>query len=127
LNDTRNFVVKLTNLSDGTGETFIKKVDVTQFQPQALPIPWTHMKLWSYAYDIKQMNVGLFWEGVPNQPLIILGGFANAVDMGFAGGIWNNATQPTGNVLLSTYNQVAGQSSYTIILHFKKGAGTPAG
>lgn len=115
LDEARNLVMKFTNFSDGTGENGVTKVNALLLKPN----PGAHLKLWRYAYDIKTMNVRIIWEGIPNKDMLVLGGFANAVDCEFFGGIPNNAAQPTGNVLFTT-NGATANASYSIILHFKK-------
>lgn len=117
LDDARNLVMKFTNFSDGTGENLVTKINVATLNP---PVPGLHLKLWSYAYDIKLLNLRIQWEGTPNTDLLVLGGFANAIDCGGFGGVWNNAPQPTGNVLFTTNGATLG-ASYSVILEFKKG------
>ncbi len=117
MDDRRNLVVKCTNLSDGTGETNVRKVDVSTLSP---PNPTTHMKLWWCQYDITGMSVRLQWEGTPNADILVLGGFGSEMEFGEFGGIWNNASGGTGNVSLTTVGADPGDS-YTLVLHFKKG------
>ena len=114
VSNTRNLVVKLTNLSDGTGESLVTKI-------AASSTFGVHAKLWTVDYDISNMTVQLFWKGTPNQPIGVFAGFATkGIDASRFGGIWNNATTPTGDLLLSTIGAAA-NSSYLMILEFRLG------
>lgn len=114
----RNLSVKLTNVSDGTGQTAAKVVDVTTLTPN----PGTHLKLRRIKYSIESMSVRLQWEGTPNQDLVLISNGENILDFSkeYAGGIPNNAASPTGNVLLTTIGAAA-NSNYVIDMEFIKG------
>jgi hypothetical protein len=114
VNNTRNYVVKLTNLSDGTGESLVTKI-------AASSTFGVHAKLWTVDYDVSGMTVQMFWKGTPNQPIGVFAGYATkGIEAGRFGGIWNNASSPTGDVLLSTIGAAA-NSSYLLILEFRLG------
>jgi hypothetical protein len=115
---SRNYQIKLTNYSDGTGQTGVKIIDVTTLVPN----PGTHMKLRRIRYNISGMYVRLQWEGTPNEDIVILGNGQDILDFStdFAGGFPNNAATATGNVLLTTEGALNG-SNYTIVLEFLKG------
>jgi uncharacterized membrane-anchored protein len=73
-------------------------------------------------YSVNTANsksaVELIWDGVTNSTSIILGG-NGYMDLRTAGNeIVNNATTPTGDVLLSTKNFAIGDN-YTIIAEFR--------
>ena len=119
LDDRRNLIVKLTNLSDGTGETNVRKIDVSTLNP---PNPGAHLKLWECQYDIRNMGVRLQWEGAPNADILVLGGLGSPMGAFCVfGGIWNNADDASGNVSLTTIGAMPG-ASYTFVLSFKKAA-----
>lgn len=111
----RNYVIKLTSLSDGTGEVAVKKVDLTTMHP----VP-TSVRLESIQGDIFGMEVELWWEATTNVNILKMGD--HRVDMDFCetGGIPNTkAAGWTGNMLLTTTDASAGDS-YSLTLHFKK-------
>lgn len=112
----RNVTVILNNLSDGTGETLVKKLDVTTLHPN----PAAHIKLWRAFHDVTDGEVILYWEGTPNRLLATLSSASPDLDFSRTGGLIDDATSGTGNVLLSTVGFVQ-NSSYTIRLEFKKG------
>lgn len=114
----RNYQVKLTNYSDGTGQTAAVVVNVSTLVPN----PGVHLKLRRIKYNIGGMYVRLQWAGTPNQDIAILANGQDILDFTdeYAGGYPNNAGTATGNVLLTTEGALAG-SNYTIILDFIKG------
>lgn len=111
----RNYVITLTNLSDGTGENVVKKVDITTMHP----VP-TSLRLEKVQGDVAGMNVALLWGANTKQKFLELSDSQVDMDMCEEGGLPDpKATGFDGCVYLTTANQAAG-SSYTLHLHFKK-------
>ena len=113
------FAVKMTNYSDGTGETLVKKVDAsnTTFMTED-----GNRKISKIFYSINTANpksaVELIWDGTENATAVLLSG-QGFWDLRADGNeITNNATTPTGDVLLSTKNFANGDN-YTIIAEFR--------
>ena len=113
------FVVKMTNLSDGTGETDVKKVDASELTFMTEDGNRKIAKIW-YSVNVSDTKsaVELVWDGETNSTAAILSG-NGYWDLRTAGNeITNNATTPTGDVLLSTKNFALGDN-YTIIVEFR--------
>jgi len=113
------YVVKLTNVSDGTGETLVKKVDASELTFMTEDGNRKISRVW---YSVNTANsksaVELIWDGATNSTSMVLGG-NGYMDLRTAGNeIVNNATTPTGDVLLSTKNYAIGDN-YTIIAEFR--------
>ena len=113
------FVVKMTNLSDGTGENLVKKVDASETTFMTEDGNRKIAKIW---YSINTANaksaVELMWDGATNSTAVYLSGNGHW-DLRTSGNeITNNATPPTGDVLLSTKNFASGDN-YTILLEFR--------
>jgi len=113
------FAVKMTNFSDGTGETLVKKVDAsaTTFMTED-----GNRKISKIFYSINTANpksaVELIWDGTENATAVLLSG-QGFWDLRADGNeITNNATTPTGDVLLSTKNFAIGDN-YTILVVFR--------
>ena len=113
------FAVKITNFSDGTGETLVKKVDAseTTFMTED-----GNRKISKIFYSINTANpksaVELIWDGTDNATAGLLSG-QGFWDLRADGNeIANNATTPTGDVLLSTKNFAIGDN-YTILVVFR--------
>ena len=113
------FVAKMTNFSDGTGETQVKKIDASEV---TFMTEDGNRKLARVWYSINTANnksaVELIWDGVTNATAMLLSG-NGYFDLRTAGNeITNNATTPTGDILLSTRNFADGDN-YTIIVEFR--------
>ena len=113
------FVAKLTNFSDGTGETLVKKVDASEVTFMTEDGNRKISRVW-YSINTADTKsaVELVWDGATNSTAMLLGG-NGYIDLRTAGNeITNNATTPTGDVLLSTKNFAVGDN-YTIIIEFR--------
>ena len=113
------FVTKLTNFSDGTGETLVRKVDASATTFMTEDGNRKISKIW---YSINTANsksgVELIWDGVTDATAVFLSG-QGYWDLRPSGNeIINNSTTPTGDVLLSTKNFASGDN-YTIIVEFR--------
>ena len=113
------YAVKMTNFSDGTGETLVQKIDAsnTTFMTED-----GERKISKIFYSINTANpksaVELIWDGATNATAVLLSG-QGFWDLRADGNeIVNNATTPTGDVLLSTKNFALGDN-YTILVVFR--------
>ena len=113
------FVTKLTNFSDGTGESLVKKVDASEVTFMSEDGNRKIAKIW-YSINTADSKsaVEILWDGDTNATALILSG-NGYWDLRTSGDeIVNNATTPTGDVLLSTKNFAVGDN-YTIIVEFR--------
>jgi len=113
------YVIKLTNISDGTGETDVTKVDssTTTFMTED-----GNRKIAKVWFSVNTSNsksaVELKWAGATNTTALFLSG-QGFFDLREAGDeITNNATTPTGDVLLSTRNFASGDN-YSLVIEFR--------
>lgn len=113
------YVIKLTNYSDGTGETDVTKITAANTTFMTENGARKIAKVW---FSINTANtksaVEIKWAGATNATALLLSGqgFFDFRDSGNE--ISNNATTPTGNVLLSTRNFAAGDN-YTLVIEFR--------
>jgi hypothetical protein len=128
------WAVKLTNISDGTGETNVTKVTANNLiastgdaSSQRLSITklfWNVSKGTSSTMDPR---VTLFWAnsvgGGANTTIATLSG-SGVLDLttGLQAPFTNNAANTAGNILLSTTGFTA-NAAYTVVLEGKKTAG----
>ena len=113
------YAVKLTNYSDGTGETLVQKVDAsaTTFMTEDGNRKISKI-FWSVNTSNSKSAVELIWDGATNATAVSLAG-QGFWDLRADGNeIANNATTPTGDVLLSTKNFANGDN-YTILVVFR--------
>lgn len=113
------YVAKLTNFSDGTGETNVVKVDAsgTTFMTED-----GNRKIAKIWYSVNTANsksaVELIWDGTTNATALLLSG-QGFFDFRTSGDeITNNATSATGDVLLSTKNFALGDN-YSLVIEFR--------
>ena len=119
-------VMKFTNLSDGTGESSVKKVDISALAANSAgetPARATIEQIW---YDIGGMRVALEWNATTNVVAAVLGGSAAAgnvsghMDFRSFGGIKNTlASGYDGDIDLTTSGHT-NLDHYTIVLELSK-------
>lgn len=111
-----NAVIKLTNISDGTGEAAVLKVDVS-----ALNGAPTRVKINRIDYMTAGMGVDLLWDATTDVLILHLpADRAGDFDFCEVGGLINNAGAGiTGDINLTTVGHTAADR-YTIVLHLQK-------
>ena len=118
-------VIKLTNISDGTGESSVKKVDVSALAKNSAGASCAHATINQIWYDIGGMRVALEWNATSNVVAAVLGGSAAAgnvsghMDFRSFGGIKNNASSPTGDIDFTTSGHT-NLDHYTVVLEMRK-------
>lgn len=112
----RNAIIKLTNVSDGTGESAVTKVDVS-----ALSGAPTSVRIDKIDFSTTGMSVNLLWDADTDVVAYTLpADFAEDVEFCDVGGLTNpKATGWTGDIKLSTLGHSA-NDTYSIVLHLKK-------
>jgi hypothetical protein len=117
LDGERLFIGKYTNISDGTGEAAVVKVDVSTLNRNSFNLACNGVKInkiWMAAHGMEvrilwDADVNLLaWQVTSNGPYLM--------DFSSFGGISNNSgTGRNGDIAFSTHEATAGDS-YTIIL-----------
>ena len=119
-NGTRTYVVKLTNQSDGTGESGVTKIDLRDVRLSNGDTPGS-LCLEEVVWSVAGFNyVTLFWDRKP-EPIEMLVLKGNGyLDFTEIGGYQDPKKDQdgTGNILLTTDGGADG-SSYQISLCFK--------
>jgi hypothetical protein len=116
----KQLVMKFTNASDGTGETAVKKVDVTTLASYK-GMPCVAVRI-DRIYGLTHgMEVRLLWEASSNVTVLTFPqNVAQTMPFDDFGGLTNNAgTGKTGNILFTTLDASAGDA-YTVILVMQK-------
>ena len=119
-------VIKLTNISDGTGEASVKKVDVSALAANSAGAACAHATINQLWYDIGGMRGALEWNATSNVVAAVLGGSAAAgnvsgyMDFRSFGGIKNTlASGYDGDIDLTTHGHT-NHDHYTIVLEVAK-------
>ena len=113
------FVAKLTNFSDGTGETLVKKVDASELTFMSEDGNRTIARVY-YSVNVSDSKSGveLIWDGTTQSTALFLSGNGFMDFRTDGNSIPNSAGTPNGDVLLSTRNFANGDN-YTIIIEFR--------
>ena len=117
LDGERLFIGKFTNISDGTGEVAVVKINAASLSPNAYGLACNGVKINKVWAQTQGMGVDILWdatadvvcETIPENQLYLM-------DYSSFGGIPNNSgAGKNGNVLFSTVGASSGDR-YTIIL-----------
>lgn len=113
----RKYVVKLTSVSDGTGEASVTKVTKSALIGPSGVAPG-RIVVDAIEYDCGGMNVTLAWDHTVPDTIAALGS-AGFLDMTPQGGATDPASAGgTGNILLTSTNPTIADT-YTIILYLR--------
>jgi hypothetical protein len=117
LDGERLFIGKFTNISDGTGETGVVKIDVSALNANASGLACNGVKINKVWAQTIGMSIDILWdattdllcETVPENQFYLM-------DYSSFGGLPNNAgAGKTGDVLFTTVGAAAGDR-YTIVI-----------
>ena len=112
-------VLKFTNISDGSGEAAVKKVDVSALQAESgTERACTGVTIQQMWYDCSGMTVDILWDASTDALCWTLSGYG-FYDFRQAGPLTNNASSPTGDVMFTTTGHASGDR-YTVMLAVRK-------
>tara|TARA_R100001015_G_C4567937_1_gene126497 strand:+ start:241 stop:648 length:408 start_codon:yes stop_codon:yes gene_type:complete len=121
--DGSSFVaIKLTNISDGTGETAVTKVDVSALEADSRTgLSCTDVNIERIWWQCIGMKVRILFDADTDVMAIELGeNQSGDHDYSVFGGLTNNAgTGKTGDVKFTTVGASSGDT-YTVILYLRK-------
>ena len=117
----RNCVMKFTNVSDGSGESAVAKVDVSALQANTAGTSCSEVRLMRVSHAIVGMSVQMFLDATDNVLLAELAESSNGhMDFKDFGGLPNNAgSGKTGDILFTTKGHSSGDT-YSITLEMGK-------
>jgi len=118
----RMVIMKFTNISDGTGESAVLKVDVSALTPSASGQTCTRVTVNKIYIANHGMEVRMYWDATTDVPFFLSSpGATQMLDMSGFGGITNNGgTGVTGDIMFSTADASSGDT-YWCILEMVKG------
>lgn len=133
LNGPRHWAYRFTNLSDGSGESGVTKVNATSsgslgvtYAGQTL-YPGVHLKVTKCYYSVINMQLRIQFHASSNADMLVLNGYGE-LDFERIGGIQNPGTSAlsgsTGSIDFTTLGQQASPNplgSYTVYLEGTKG------
>ena len=117
----RNCVMKFTNVSDGSGESAVAKVDVSALAANANGKACSEVRIQRISHAIVGMSVQLFFNASTNVLAMELAASSNGhMDFKDFGGIPNNAgSGKNGDILFTTKGHSSGDT-YSITLEMTK-------
>jgi hypothetical protein len=121
LDGERLFIGKFTNISDGTGETNVVKVDVSTLAKNAAGNACTGVKINKIWISTHGLEIRVLWAATsPVVAWIIPQNNIYEIDFSSFGGLTNNAgAGVTGDISFTTSDQTAGDM-YAIVIECLK-------
>jgi len=122
VDNDRTAIMKFTNISDGTGESAVLKVDVSALLPSASGKTCTRVTVTKIYIANHGMEVRMLFDATTDVPFYLSSpGATQTLDMTGFGGITNNGgTGSTGDIVFSTADASSGDT-YWCILEMVKG------
>jgi hypothetical protein len=117
----RMAIMKFTNISDGTGETKVTKVDVSALNPSPFNKACDGVTIVKVHALTHGLEVDMYWDATADVFILsIPQNTMYSMDLTQFGGLWNNAgAGKNGDIQFSTRDAGAGDN-YTIILEMVK-------
>ena len=117
----RNVVMKFTNVSDGTGEAAVAKVDVSALASNSRGVACSEVRLMQVRYAVVGMSVQMYFDATANVLLLEIAESSNGnLEFDDFGGIPNNSgSGKTGDILFTTVGHSSGDT-YMIVLEMIK-------
>ena len=117
----RNCIIKFTNVSDGSGESAVAKVDVSALTTNAAGVACSEVRVMRVSHAIVGMSVQMFLNASSNVLLMELAESSNGhMDFKDFGGLPNNAgSGKNGDILFTTKGHSSGDT-YSIVLEMVK-------
>jgi hypothetical protein len=121
-NGSKLYAIRLTNVSDSTGESAVVKVDVSALSagPDRVNAP-TKVKVREILYNIQGFSsVRLLWDATTDDEIAVLPAGNGYLDYTSVGGLVDpRSTGAVGDILLTTAGAAAG-ATYDITLILEK-------
>lgn len=113
-------VMKFNNVSDGTGETAVLKVDVSALGVNYVGQACTGVTIRRIHAALNGMSVNVLWDATADVSAIVLAPGIYTLDLDGNAHLWNNAGDgKTGDINFTTVGASSGDT-YSIILEMIK-------
>lgn len=112
--DDRIYIASFTNTSDGTGESAVKKVDVSALSPAASTVAIE--EVW---FTTSGMGVKVIYDATTDDVMLLLNGTGHMKFNDFGGIRDPKSSGFVGDVLFTTVGHTSGDT-YTVILKCRK-------
>ena len=116
----KKVVMKFTNVSDGSGESAVAKVDVSALASNTAGSACTGVAIEQIWWQCIGMKVNILWDASSDVLAMQLGeNQSGHHDYTIFGGITNNASSPTGDINFTTVGH-SSADTYAIVLYMRK-------
>jgi len=117
----RNCIMKFTNVSDGSGESAVAKVDVSALAANSRGVSCSEVRVMRISHSVVGMSVQLFLNATTNVLLMEVAESSNGhMDFKDFGGLPNNAgSGKDGDILFTTKGHSSGDT-YSVTLEMVK-------
>lgn len=117
---TRTYITRLLNISDGTGENAVIKVDISTLTGP-LGIAPTYVKVREIQWSISGFtSVRLYWDHTTDDEIDVLATYQGYRDYSGVGSVDPKTAGGTGDILLTTAGNAAGATyDITLVLELK--------
>ena len=114
-------IFRFTNVSDGTGEAAVAKVDVSALSSNSRGVACSEVRLMQVRYAVVGMSVQMYFDATANVLLLEIAESSNGnLEFDDFGGIPNNSgSGKTGDILFTTVGHTSGDT-YMIVLEMIK-------
>ena len=113
-------VMKFNNVSDGTGESAVLKVDVSALTANYVGKACSGVTIRRVTAMISGMSVNVLWDATTDVSALVLAPGMYTLNFDDTSLIWNNAdTGKTGDIMFTTIGASSGDT-YSIILEMIK-------
>ena len=117
--DQRRYIVRLTNVSDGTGESDVVKIDVSTLT-NSLGATCTYLAIEEIEWSIQGFtSVRLEFDATTDDECQVLSGNGYKDYRSFGGNVDPKSTGTTGDILLTTAGTTSG-NTYDIVISARK-------
>ena len=118
-NGSRKLIMQFTNLSDGTGESAVTKIDKSTLTgPNGLEP--SSLRIDKIEGDTAGMQVYIYADHTTDVPIARLGGMGRfKINYAPVGGIQTSGSGDTGDIIFTTFGHSSGDS-YNIVVHMTK-------
>jgi hypothetical protein len=117
LDGERLAIMKFTNISDGTGETAVTKVNVSSLTASNSGKACTGVAVTKITAVCHGMEVRMYWDATTDVPFFLSNVNSNYTDdFSEFGGITNNAgAGKNGNIVFSTSDASSGDTYFVVL------------
>jgi hypothetical protein len=118
--NARTAVMKFTNISDGTGENLVTKVDVATLLPNSTGQACTGVTITKIYAMTHGMQISMYWGATANKLILTIPQNVMYMMDFREAPLWNDAgAGKTGNIRFITRDMVSGDE-YSIVLEMTK-------